>query len=214
MSSKGSIYNEDYYEHGIEKHISGYSHYRWIPELTIPMAMAMIDFLNIKRGQSILDFGSSKGYLVKAFRLLYRNAWGCDISEYAIKNCDKDVERYCLHSNGNIIPFNFLFDWCISKDVFEHIPEIEIPYILDEIRLKCKRMLVIVPLGNGRTFNIPDYNNDITHVTPKPIEWWSKMFVQSGWKIDGQRYKMLGVKDNWAEYPDGNGFFFLSQSIK
>ena len=48
MNYKQSNYSEDYYERGIELGISGYSNYRWIPELTIPMCYEMINILNIK----------------------------------------------------------------------------------------------------------------------------------------------------------------------
>ena len=73
-----SVYNESYFERGLESGLSLYQNYRWIPELTIPMAMTIIDFLGIKRHQTILDFGCAKGFLVKAFRLLYRSAYGVD----------------------------------------------------------------------------------------------------------------------------------------
>lgn len=207
----GKIYNEDYFEHGIEKHLSCYSHYRWIPELTIPMAMSMVDWLHLTRDTQILDFGSSKGFLVKAFRLLYRQAWGCDISKYAIDNCDKDVEQFCLHSNGKVIPFNCRFDWCIAKDVFEHIPESELKYTLAEIGRFCDKLFAIIPLGDGNLFTIPDYNKDVTHVTAQPTLWWNEMFYSSGWKVENFRYKMEGIKDNWADYDYGNGFFILKK---
>src|SRR3990167_8183034 len=57
-------YGEDYFERGFEKGISCFSMYRWLPELTTPMAMAMVDHLGIRRQDKILDFGSSKEYLV------------------------------------------------------------------------------------------------------------------------------------------------------
>jgi len=68
-------FNEDYYERGVELGISGYSNYRWMPELTIPMCHEMINILNIKDDETILDFGCAKGYVVKGFRLLHKIAY-------------------------------------------------------------------------------------------------------------------------------------------
>lgn len=84
-----NLYDQSYYEHGIESGISLYSNYRWLPELTIPLAARIIEYLQIGVEDSILDFGCAKGYLIKAFRLLHRNAYGFDISSYAIDNAQR-----------------------------------------------------------------------------------------------------------------------------
>ena len=36
----GQYFDEDYYERGAETGKSLYSHYRWMPELTIPMSVS------------------------------------------------------------------------------------------------------------------------------------------------------------------------------
>lgn len=89
-----NLYDEDYYERGIENGVSCYTNYRWLPELTIPMAATMIEYLGIDMGDRILDFGCAKGYLVKAFRLLHREAYGFDISDYARENAHDDIRKY------------------------------------------------------------------------------------------------------------------------
>ena len=78
------MYNRDYYESGIENGISGYRNYRWMPELTIRMAHCLIQDLSIDKSHSVLDYGCAKGFLVKALRLLDIDAFGLDVSEYAI----------------------------------------------------------------------------------------------------------------------------------
>lgn len=88
------MYGEDYFERGIQTGISLYENYRWMPELTIPFAMRIIDYLHIERGESILDVGCAKGYLVKAFKWLGRDAYGIDISSYAINNADTEIKSY------------------------------------------------------------------------------------------------------------------------
>ena len=88
-------YDADYFERGIETGKSRYQSYRWMPEATTAMAMAIIDELGIKPFDRVLDFGCAKGYLVRALRILHRQAWGVDISEYAISKVDKEVNGYC-----------------------------------------------------------------------------------------------------------------------
>ena len=85
-------YDEDYFERGVETGKSLYSNYRWIPELTIPICAELIMQLKIGPEDTILDFGCAKGFIVKALRLLHREAYGVDISEYAIKQARKSTE--------------------------------------------------------------------------------------------------------------------------
>ena len=205
-------YTEDYYERGVELGISGYSHYRWIPELTVPLAMTYIDKLGITREHKVLDFGSAKGFTVKALRLLYRQAWGCDISSYAINSADNDTRKFLnIATEGDTVPFDFTFDFIISKDIFEHIPEDSIDTVLSDLRGYGKKLFAIVPLGdeNGK-FVIPAYELDKTHVLIKDKDWWIKTFEKNGWVIDEFSYCVKGIKDSWSNFKDGNGIFLLS----
>ena len=86
-------YNKDYYENGVAKGISGYDNYRWIPELTYPMAHAFYNFLKLKRNSNILEYGCANGYLVKCLNDFGVNSYGVDISNYAINNCPTDVKN-------------------------------------------------------------------------------------------------------------------------
>lgn len=203
----GIKYDEDYYERGIETGKSAYHNYRWISGLTIPMAMTIIDFLNITRDDTILDFGCAKGYLVKALRLLYRQAWGVDESLYAIKNCDSIVKQFCsLPSVPLKIPNTF--DLCIAKDVFEHIEEEELVKILKW--MPVKRLFAVIPLGDSSLYRAPINNADPTHVICANEIWWINFFVTCGYEIVDFRFQIPGIKDNYYEkYPDAHGFFRL-----
>ena len=48
-------YNKDYYENGLAKGISGYENYRWIPELTYPMAYSICKSLKIRTKNKTTD---------------------------------------------------------------------------------------------------------------------------------------------------------------
>src|SRR3990172_9695055 len=113
--ASGEQYDEAYYEGGIMTGKSLYSNYRWMPEATVPMAMTIIDALKIPRGASVLDVGCAKGYLVKALRWLGRNAYGYDVSEYAIAHCDPEVATLVSTEPPSMVP-----EFAIAKDVLEH----------------------------------------------------------------------------------------------
>lgn len=206
---KKEFFDADYFERGIPAGKSCYVNYRWIPELTIPMAMTMIDHLNIKRGQTVLDFGCAKGFLVKALRMLGREAYGFDISEYAISNCHPDVVKFCTTSNI-VIGRKVKYDFCVAKDVLEHLELPEILKFLDD--LNARILFIIVPLADKNQFRIPAYENDKSHITKGNEDFWKNIFESTYWKICDFTYRIEGIKDNWKEYETGNGFFILRRN--
>ena len=205
-------YDADYYERGIETGKSCYQSYRWMPEATLAMAMTIIDTIGIEKHHTILDYGCAKGYLVKALRILHRQAWGVDISEYAISKADKETNGYCTtienYSNGAGFP-NY-FDYCIAKDVFEHIREKELKDVLQQI--KASRMFVIVPLGDGHRYVAPSNDLDPSHVICESQWWWRRVFEGNGWKVNDMKPYLKGIKESYYElYPHAHGFFFLDK---
>jgi len=99
------FYDAKYFEDGIASGKSCYVNYRWIPELTIPMAFWIVRALGIEPGARVLDYGCSKGYVVRALRLLGVDAWGVDVSQYAIRHCDADVrDYYALITDDDPVP--------------------------------------------------------------------------------------------------------------
>jgi len=202
------IYDADYYERGPITGKSCYENYRWIPELTIPMAMTIIDHLKIQRHANILDFGCAKGYLVKAFRLLYRQAFGIDISQYALENADPQIADFCKPHGGYSI-FPPRFDYTIAKDVFEHIYADDLSVILEK-KLPGQVLFAVIPLGEDGKFRAPANNKDATHVTCMPEEWWTRFFSRCGWAQEGFDFRIPGIKDNYfPDYPTAHGFFIL-----
>tara|TARA_A100001515_G_scaffold136072_2_gene127480 strand:+ start:3981 stop:4601 length:621 start_codon:yes stop_codon:yes gene_type:complete len=202
-------YNEDYYERGVQLGISGYTNYRWMPDLTIPMCKRLIEYLDLPRVESILDFGCAKGYMVKGFQELGYRCDGTDISEYAIEQAPAEIkDRLFLYSKENL--FGRWYNTVIAKDVFEHIEPTALSDILLQLTTVTDRIFCAVPLGDGEKYIVPEYEGDITHVIREPKCWWTEHFRRSGWKTQYFSFLMDGIKDNWSHYPKGNGFFILS----
>jgi len=208
-------FNEDYYERGISTGLSLYTNYRWIPELTIPMCHEIVKLVNIRDTDTVLDFGCSKGYVVKGFRLLHYEAWGTDISDYAINHAPEDVRQYLtIIQPGDPLPLpqngKALWNVTVAKDVLEHVDYDALPGVLRSIRDVTLRAYVVVPLGDGRKYYVPSYEMDVTHKIRQPLDWWVRVFNNAGFHVDFADYRHGHIKENWVSTPNGNGFFILS----
>ena len=210
-------FDKNYYEDGISKGLSCYENYRWIPELTYPMAHAFFNFLNLKKSSNVLEYGCAHGFLIKCLTDFGVNAYGVDISEYALKNCPTDInKRLALIKNNNLknsikkLKFKKKFDWIISKDVFEHIPVRHLKNILKQMSKISKNLFVIVPLGDKSKYRIEQYHLDKTHIVIENEKWWIKLFEDNGFSNEKMFYKVNGIKDKWYKIDKrGNGFFVL-----
>jgi SAM-dependent methyltransferase len=204
--SEPNQFNEEYYERGQEKRISGYTNYGWMPERSFPEAVSIINHLGLGPFSTVVDFGCAKGYLVYALRRLGIDAFGEDISEYAIANAHPEVKPFVTNNVG------LLGSWIIAKDVMEHIPEEQIPATLKDIRSRCdKGALFVIPLGDDNKFRIREYEIDVTHVTRKDEGWWVQKILEAGFSNVRVSYTMGDVKKKWiGPYPYGNGFFIAT----
>jgi len=131
--------------------------------------------ININR---VLDIGCAKGYLVLAFKKINIDAYGVDISDYAIKHSPKLIKKNLIKINveKQKLPFpNNYFDLVISTEVIEHISSHH--FLLNEIKRVLK--------PNGRIFfTTPSHNLknkmgipiDKTHVSVFPRKKWLKLF--------------------------------------
>ena len=165
-------FGEDYYMNGIESGVSNYVDYKWLPELTLPMAKSFMDIFGVKKGDTVLDWGCSRGYFVKALQEHHVEAFGVDISEWAIKNCDKDVVG-CVFNKLEYCPSPF--DYIFSKDVLEHIPMDELVKIIPRLLSVCRDAAIfIVPLAKseGGEYIYPNDELDKTHIHRKTLQGW------------------------------------------
>jgi SAM-dependent methyltransferase len=174
------------------------------------MATQMILQLGIKPSDRILDFGCAKGFLVKAFQLLHYNAYGVDISDYAINQAPNDIRhRLALMDPEDSIPGG-PYDWVIAKDVLEHVPYDCIDDTLSKLREASHHLLMIVPLGKDGKYVIPEYELDKTHQIREPLMWWRERLLDARFNIIRASYQMQHIKANWSQWEFGNAFFALS----
>lgn len=202
MSLKNT-FDEKYFEDGVRNRVSAYENYRWMPERTIREASSIIN--NIKF-DNVLDYGCAKGFMVYAMRLLGKDAYGVDVSEYAVTHGHPKVKDY-LSVIENAEEIKGGWDLIIAKDVLEHIPKDVIPEVLKAFRARCKQIFIAVPLGDGQRYRIREYEMDVTHIVREPEEWWLTTIVEAGFKIKYFDYQFHHLKENWTtSHPHGNAF--------
>lgn len=204
MQTKAENYDEDYFLRGKDTGKSLYENYRWLPDLTIPMVQAIIRHLGISSSDSICDFGCARGYTVRAFRELGYEAYGMDISTWALENSDEIARRYLNHVD--MVPNAARYKWIIAKDVLEHVPNVN-AIIMDLLCRADWGVFAVVPLSpeDKEPYAIPEYEKDVTHIHRLTLASWARKFIRPRWSVEAS-YRVPGVKDNWAFCAMGNGF--------
>lgn len=215
-------YTEDYFERGKASGLSNYVNYRWLRDQTCFCAVQMMKYLGAPPGRaSVLDWGCAKGFYVKALRMIGYEAFGFDISEYAITHCHPDVKNYVFTA----LDASKQYDWVICKDVLEHIGKYLDGHIETIIRIMRKGALIIVPLAENQTadgiglggrFMAPQDNEDKTHVNCWGMQKWLN-FIQS--VIDRNNFDCIvqggfrcpGVKEACDPYPNSVAFITIKK---
>lgn len=128
--------------------------------------------------KTVLDAGCAMGYLVAALRDRGVEAYGVDISEYAISKVREDVRPYCfVGSLADPLPEGLpkRFDLITNIEVLEHIYEEDTEKV---IRNLCS-------LSDHILFSsTPDDFTERTHVNVQQREYWARRFAQNGFFDD------------------------------
>ena len=96
-------YGEAYFDGPREVGYGGYRYDgRWIP-----IAEDFVRHFNLKAGDRVLDVGCAKGFLVKDLMKVCPGleAFGLDISEYALMHCEPEVVGRLHLGSGDRLPF-------------------------------------------------------------------------------------------------------------
>ena len=201
-------FDENYYERGAETGKSLYSHYRWMPELTIPMCHHIVQYTNLKPEEKLLDFGCAKGFTVKGLRLLGHKAYGVDVSQYAYDEMDAKTGKWCgvIEPQEPLVCAEDGYDWILCKDILEHIPHEDIDEQLKVLNKGGQKILAMIPLGDGEKYIIESYEHDKSHFIRETLDWWVNKFESAGWTIDNATHDLGPFKKNWQKVDDkGNG---------
>jgi len=138
--------------------------------------------------KKVLDLGCAMGGFVAGLLTWGADAYGIDISDYAIR---KGKEELSYLKNRifqgschdlSIWPSEF-FDVIYSNQVFEHIPEQHVDDLVKEIYRVCSRGSLLwfalqMPTSGHDVRGAEDI--DETHITLYPPQWWDEKFKRAG----------------------------------
>ncbi len=124
--------------------------------------------------QQVLDAGCAMGMLVAALRTRGVQAYGIDISEYAISQVPSEASAYCRL--GSITePLNQHYDLIISIEVLEHMPADQADLAIANF---CKHSDSILFSSTPLDFK------EVTHINVRNPEAWSALFARHGFFRD------------------------------
>ena len=123
--------------------------------------------------KTVLDAGCATGYLVSALRDRGVEAWGFDISSYAISSAKEEIQPYLnVQSLTDPLPSHFpnRFDLAVTIEVLEHMfPEEG----SEAIAKLCSYSDTVI------FSSTPSDINNRTHVNVQQSEYWAKEFSKN-----------------------------------
>ena len=113
---------------------------------------------------SVLDVGCGNGLFLEECIKLGKKAHGVDISEFSLNDASLKSYFTCMDVCNDNLPRGY--DLAVSTDMMEHLPESKINFAITNISKSANRLFIIVAL----------YDDNESHITIKPTEWWTEQF--------------------------------------
>lgn len=130
------------------------------------------------RPRSVLDAGCAMGFLVEALRQRGVDAWGIDVSDYAISQVDPSIRGFCsVASITEPLPRGYAreYDLITCIEVLEHLPPVDGPRAVASLCAHTRDVLFS---------SSPDDFAEATHFNVQPAEVWAELFAQHGFYRD------------------------------
>jgi|GEM_PF-1329422 len=123
---------------------------------------------------TVLDAGCAMGLLVEALRARGVEAFGIDVSEYAIARVRDDLKPFCRRVSV-LEPLPQRYDLIVCIEVLEHLPAQDCERAVDNLcRVSDDLLFSSSPL---------DYR-EATHFNVQPPEYWAGLFALNGFVRD------------------------------
>lgn len=166
----------------------GYGGFYYDPRFWEPVVPTFQEYFNLKSGDSILDIGCAKGFMLYDFSRLIEgiNVSGIDISEYAINNAIEPTKPFVKQGNALELPFeDNSFDVVISITTLHNLDKDDCAKALQEVERVARR---------GSFVTLDAYRNEkekmrmeawnLTAKTMMHVDEWQRFFEEVGYSGD------------------------------
>ena len=164
-----------------------YGGYRYMEGRWEKVARPMVEHYGLKPGDSVLDIGCGKGFLLYDFTKVLPGieVTGIDVSEYAIANSKDEVRGRLQVGNATKLPWpDGHFDLVISLNTLHNLHCYDLDLALREMERVGKRKYLCVESYRNEHEKANLLYWQVTceaFNTPEEWEWW---FQQSGYTGD------------------------------
>jgi len=170
VESLASQYDEAYYQSYSGCHLPYERNTYWL-QFFHATAEQIVRSL---KPRTVLDAGCAKGFLVEAFWERGVQAYGIDISEYAIGEVRRDIQPYCRQASLTK-PIEGRFDLVTCIEVLEHLPE-------EDARQAIRNLTGVT--DTILFSSTPTELTEPTHVNVRPTISWLQLFAANGFAPD------------------------------
>ncbi len=166
----------------------GYGGFYYNPRFWQPVIPSFQEHWNIKPGESLLDIGCAKGFMLHDFNEIIPGLelQGIDISNYAIKNGIDSMRDQLQVASADKLPFeDNRFDYAISITTIHNFDKDGVIKALKEIERVTKQ---------GSFITVDAYRNDLEkermfawNLTAKTIlhvDEWKELFIEAEYTGD------------------------------
>lgn len=151
------LYNFNYFRKAARRHMAGNERLEKLVNIVLSY-----------KPKKVLDVGCGVGHLVNRLREAGVDAVGTDFSKALGTYWGNTVGKIFFQADATKQPFEDKeFDLVISTDVLEHIPEEDIPMVVDELKRVGKKVVAFVAVEKAL-----NRRQLLFHVTNKPLDWW------------------------------------------
>ena len=167
---------------------TGYGGFKYNSKFWEPVVPDFVKHFDIKDGDSILDVGCAKGFMLYDF-LKYNPSFkvkGIDISSYAIEHAHKSVKNFLEVGDCRKLPFeDNSFDFCFSITTIHNVETEECLKSLKEIeRVAKKGAFITVDAYHNDTEKDAMFAWNLTAKTILHVDEWRAMFNSAGYHGD------------------------------
>ena len=179
---KAREFEFDYWD-GARRH--GYGGYHYQPGRWEPVARALIERYDLKPGDSVLDIGCGKGYLLYEMqKLMPLELHGIERSAYAIQKRHPRLKAEILHGKIEGIVFTSTYDLIVSIGTLHNLTLRDLHIALPVISKGAKNAYIMVESfrNEDEWFNLCAWC--LTAETIMRPQDWCFLYEQCGYKGD------------------------------